>query len=219
MFAFGLCILHEQLSIQEEVMGKGLRMHDDGDCSHLMWKTEGRTRTYDCAIFSVNEVERTCRDGRKGTFVEIECPEWIVIIPIYRDENGVLRVIVERQYRHGSDSVTLEYPAGLVEKGEDPLVAARRELLEETGFEAGRVTHLGTLNPNNAFMSNHQHYYLAEDLHLVSGQDLDANEEIDVYSLPLDEVVRKMGTGSADNALMVAASALLIRELESRKEK
>ena len=212
--------VHEQLPLEEEQMidDRNFSRKDREDNSHLMWETGERRQTYKCAIFSVNEVERKCHDGRKGNFIEIECPEWIIIIPLYRDEDGVLRTIVERQYRHGSDSVTLEFPAGLVEKGEEPIDAARRELLEETGFKAGKVTKLATLCPNNAFMSNHQHIYLAEDLELVSGQDLDANEEIDLYSLPLSEVLERMGRGSADNALMVAATSLLMRELDSRKE-
>ncbi len=210
--------MHKQLPVKEEIMFDEIRKKEE-DATHLMWKTTGRRRTYECAIFSVNEVDRTSRDGRSGRFIEIECPEWVIIIPVYRDSDGVLRTIVEKQYRHGSDSVTLEFPAGLVEKGEDPQAAAERELLEETGCRSGHVTHLATLCPNNAFMSNHQHIYLAEDLELVSGQNLDANEEIDVYSLPVDEVLERMGQGEADNALMLAASALLARKLKKDEEK
>ena len=182
----------------------------------LMWSTGGRRKAYSCPIFSVNEVDRTCHDGRQGRFIEIACPEWIIIIPIYKGADGRLRVVMERQYRHGSDSITVEYPAGLVEKGEDPLDAAKRELLEETGLKAGRVTKLASLCPNPAFMSNHQHIYLAENLESVADQDLDANEEIEVFSLPFDEAVSLMGSGKVDNSLMVAATGLAVWELNRR---
>ena len=127
-----------------------------------------------------------------------------------------MRVIVEQQYRHGSDSVTREFPAGLVESDENALDAALRELLEETGLRAGKVTMLGNLSPNNAFMSNRQYFFLAEELEKVSGQELDPNEEIDLIALPLDDVIGEMGTGISDNALMTAAAALVMKEERKR---
>lgn len=186
-----------------------------GDSGHLRWTTGDRRRAYDCAIFSVNEVDRASQDGRKGTFIEVECPKWVVVIPLFK-EGESLSTVVERQYRHGSDTVTLEFPAGLVEEGEDPADAAARELLEETGLKPGKMTLLGSLCPNNAFMSNRQWFYLAEDLEQVAGQDLDANEQIDVFAAPLSEVMEVMGSGEADNALMSAACWLLSKELGRR---
>ena len=174
------------------------------DTMHLYWASEKPEKIFKCPIFEVSKVRRVSQDGRVG------------IIPIYKDEDGVVRVIVEQQYRHGSDSVTREFPAGLVEKDEDALTAAKRELLEETGLEAGRVTLLGNLSPNNAFMSNRQYFFLAEELSKVSGQSLDQNEEIDILSLPLEDVINEMGTNLSDNALMMAATGLLMKEERRR---
>ena len=75
---------------------------------------------------------------------------------------------------------------------------------------------LGNLSPNNAFMSNRQYFFLAEELEKVSGQELDPNEEIDLIALPLDEVIEGMGTGISDNALMTAAAALVMKEERKR---
>ena len=186
------------------------------DTLHLFWASEKPERIFKCPIFEVSKVRRESQDGRIGDFITVDCPEWVVIIPIFKDEDGVTRVIVEQQYRHGSDSVTREFPAGLVEKDEDALTAARRELLEETGLVAGKVTLLGNLSPNNAFMSNRQYFFLAEDLEKVSGQNLDQNEEIDILALPLIDVIDQMGTGLSDNALMMAAAGLLMKEERRR---
>ena len=186
------------------------------DTMHLYWASEKPEKIFKCPIFEVSKVRRVSQDGRVGDFITLDCPEWVVIIPIYKDEDGVVRVIVEQQYRHGSDSVTREFPAGLVEKDEDALTAAKRELLEETGLEAGRVTLLGNLSPNNAFMSNRQYFFLAEELSKVSGQSLDQNEEIDILSLPLEDVINEMGTNLSDNALMMAATGLLMKEEKRR---
>ena len=75
---------------------------------------------------------------------------------------------------------------------------------------------LGNLSPNNAFMSNRQYFFLAEELEKVSGQELDPNEEIDLIALPLDDVIGEMGTGISDNALMTAAAALVMKEERKR---
>ena len=210
--------MHKQLRLQEKMMTDFLKKDLHADDNALMWKSGEKKEAYRCAIFSVDTVERESRDGsKKGSFVSLRCPDWIVVIPVFRDEKGALRVIVEKQYRHGSDSVIIEYPAGLVEAGEDPAAAAERELLEETGFKAGRIIHIVTLFHNNAFMSFQEHYYLALDLEQSGHQDLDANEEIDVFCPLLEDAVALMGTESADNALMMAATLLLMRSLEKEK--
>ena len=186
------------------------------DVNHLYWASEKPRKAYHCPIFDVYEVVRQSQDGRTGKFMTVSCRDWVVIVPVFKDEDGVVRVIVEQQYRHGSDSVTREFPAGLVESDENALDAALRELLEETGLRAGKVTMLGNLSPNNAFMSNRQYFFLAEELEKVSGQELDPNEEIDLIALPLDEVIEGMGTGISDNALMTAAAALVMKEERKR---
>lgn len=100
---------------------------------NLKWKTEKKNHLYKCALFDILGVERSSTDGRKGTFIELDSKDWIVAIPLLRDENGVPCFLMEEQFRHGSGSVTREFPAGLVEDGEPALTAAKRELLEETG--------------------------------------------------------------------------------------
>ncbi len=181
----------------------------------LKWRTDSRKRVFDCRIFSVNEVERTAHDGRHGTFVELESPDWIVAIP-YVEENGVPCFVMEEQYRHGSDSITREFPAGLVEKGEAAIDAAKRELMEETGMK-GNFIHLGTVCPNSAFMSNRQSFFLVTDIEKVSSQSLDENEEIDVVTVPVEDVIRDMGTGLYDNGIMMMALGFYLRYMEKKQ--
>ena len=182
----------------------------------LKWRTDSRKVAYTTPIFSVNSVERTAHDGRHGTFVEIKSPDWIVALPWLRVD-GVPCFIMEEQFRHGSESVTREFPAGLVEKGEAALAAAQRELMEETGIR-GTFTELGNVCPNNAFMSNRQSFFLVTDLEKVSGQSLDPNETIDVIEVPVEDVIRDMGTGLYDNGIMMMAIGFFLRYAESHPE-
>ena len=184
---------------------------------HLLWKSGERKNLFSCVLFDINGIERTHKDGRKGNFIELKCNNWIVALPWFRRADGVPCFIMEEQYRHGSESVTREFPAGLVEEGEPSLEAAERELLEETGIK-GDFTLLGDVNPNSAFMCNRQSFYLVENLEKVAGQNLDANEEIDVVEVPVEEVIRDMGTDLYDNGIMMMALGFFMRLAEKRPE-
>lgn len=183
-----------------------------GDTAHLLWKDKEPGKTvYHGPIFDVVSVNRTSPDGREGSFIKVASPEWVTIIPLYRGEDGRLRFLMEQQFRHGSGTVTREFPAGLVEKGEKAEDAALRELKEETGCEAGRLTLIGNVSPNSAFMSNRSNFFLAEDLRRTSGQSLDRNELLDVFSIPVDEAMDALGSGMYDNGIMMIAFGFLVK--------
>ena len=182
---------------------------------NLKWKTEKKNTLYKCALFDMVGVERSSTDGRKGTFIELDSKDWIVAIPWFRDEKGVPCFLMEEQFRHGSESVTREFPAGLVEEGEPALIAAKRELLEETGCE-GDFTLLGNVNPNSAFMANRQSFFFVENIKKTKSQSLDENEQIDVITVPVEEVIRDMGTGLYDNGIMMMALGFFLRLAEKR---
>ncbi len=189
------------------------------EASRLLWETTSRNRVYDTPIFGVNQVHRRSQDGREGNFVEIDSPQWVNVVPYFVGKDGVPRFIMERQFRHGSETVTLEFPAGLVEKGESPRTAGLRELEEETGLIAHSFKQIGTVCPNSAFMNNTANFFLAEDLELVCAEEerkLDANEAIDIISVPVAEILKKLGTGELDNGIMVMAGFFFLREAQKR---
>lgn len=189
------------------------------DPSRLIWETTSRNRVYDTPIFSINNVHRKSQDGREGTFVEIDSPQWVNIVPYFMGKDGVPRFIMERQFRHGSETVTLEFPAGLVEKGESPRDAGLRELEEETGLVAHSFKYIGSVCPNSAFMNNSANFFLAEDMELVCSEEerkLDANEAIDIVTIPVAEVLEKLGTGEMDNGIMVMSGFFFLREAQKR---
>lgn len=191
---------------------------DSAEMSHLLWKSGTRQRVFKGPIFDVCTVVRTSTDGRSSTFIEVDCPNWVTVLPWYRREDGKPMFVMVDQFRHGSSTVTREFPAGVIEKDEEPLLAALRELMEETGLEAERTHLLGNVSPNSAFMNNRSNFYLVEGVRLVAAQNLDANEQLDVYSVPVEEVIASMGTGIYDNGIMMMALGFFLREAHKRPE-
>ena len=108
----------------------------------------------------------------------------VAVIPVLPDG----RVIMERQYRYAHGAVMLEIPAGKLDSADEiPLEAAARELREETGALAGKMTYLGELVASPALVSEVIHLYLAEDL-TFGERELDEDEFLDVEYIPLSEL-------------------------------
>lgn len=130
------------------------------------------------------------RTGTEYIRTVLEGPDWVNVIPVTtRGE-----VVLVRQFRFGTWSNHLEIPGGMVDPGEDPAVAAPRELEEETGYRAGRVEALGWSHPNPAIQSNRLHSFLALDCELVGAPRQDTAEDIRVEVVPraaLRELVKR----------------------------
>ncbi len=183
------------------------------DYGHLKWTTLSRRRLNDFAIFNINQVERRSAAGTEGRFIEVDAPDWVTVIPRFEDPERGSCFLMVRQYRHGSSSVTLEFPAGIVEAGEMPEISAARELLEETGCRTGSLIHLGSVSPNPAFMNNTVTTFLADGIERVQEQLLDEHEVIDVVTVPVDEVTANMGGGEYNNGIMMISLAFYLRRL------
>ena len=117
------------------------------------------------------------------------------------DDNGNVPLV--KQFRYPLQKLLLEIPAGKLEPGEDHALAARRELSEETGFEADEMTYLGYTLASPGFCDEALHMYLARGLRRT-GQHLDEDEFLDVVSVPFDELVRQVMDGTITDAKTVA---------------
>ena len=144
----------------------------------------------------------TCElpSGKEYKAFVLEFDAWANVVAITKNNE----VVLVKQYRHGVQEVLLELPGGVVDKGEDPLEGAKRELMEETGYSAGNIIEVGRLYPNPAIQHNTLYCYLATDVELTGEQHLDDAEEIEVQLVPLDELVKMAAQGKFLHALNVA---------------
>lgn len=177
------------------------------DKKKLLWTEKSRNIVHDCRIFDLYQVNKISPDGNPASFYLLDSPDWITVIPLIEDSNGEDCFLMVEQYRHGSDEITLEFPAGMIESDELPSNAAIRELLEETGYMAGEIMEIGAVSPNPAFMNNISYTFLARDLELNGAQNLDMHEYIHFHLIPVTEVGKKMGTGRYSNGVMMMALA------------
>jgi 8-oxo-dGTP pyrophosphatase MutT (NUDIX family) len=176
----------------------------------LIWKELDSKQVLDCRIFTVHQSHRVAPDGRQGHFTLLKSRDWVNIVPVVVKQGQPCFLMV-RQYRHGVDSVTVEFPAGLVEPGETPQEAAARELLEETGYRAETLTAIGKIRPNPAFMDNWCHTFYAEKLNLLQEPDLDHLELLDSQEVALGVLEKEIGTDPYTNAMTMTAWLLYKR--------
>ena len=179
------------------------------------WDRQASTPRGDYKVFSVREdLNRSRETGEDHTFYVIEATDWVNIIPITPDG----RIVFVRQYRHGTEEVTLEVPGGMVDAGETPAEAGRREMYEETGYDTDDIVYLGTVAPNPAILDNECHTYLARSAVRVDRQRLEGTEEIDVVLVDPADVPGLVVSGQITHALVVVAFYLHDRFLDPSQD-
>ena len=140
-------------------------------------------------------------NGNKGVREVIRHPGAVCVLPLTADGE----VIFVNQFRYALDKVTLEVPAGKLEKGEDPMEAALRELSEETGVTAGKIEPLGALYTTPALIDEIIYMYIATDL-TQGEQHLDEDEFVNAVKIPLNEAVDMV----MDGKIMDSKTQLMI---------
>lgn len=157
----------------------------------------------DYRVFQVRQDwARSPRTGAVHDFYVMEMRPWVNIIALTPQE----KVVMIHQYRHGTEAVGLEIPGGVVDPDDaSPAVAARRELIEETGYEPAEVIAIGKVAPNPAIQDNWCHSFLALGARPTGVQGLDAGEDIVVEEVALGEIPGLIGSGRVNHGLVVVA--------------
>ena len=147
--------------------------------------------------------ERFCSraTGKKHDFYVIHLADAVNVIAITRDR----RILMVRQFRAGNRLDSLETPGGLLDPGEDPCVAAARELEEETGYRGGQARLLGQVWANPSILTSRNYFVLVEDATRVSDTRWDENEELVVEEIAVDRVGELVRQGEVGHALSVCA--------------
>lgn len=151
-------------------------------------KTLDSQRIYEGKILNLRKDRVTTRDGE--SYREIVEHNGGAAVAAITDEG---KIVMVRQYRKAFDGAILEVPAGKIEKGDDPFDTVKRELREETGYQAGKVSLLTEMLPSVGYTQEVVHIYLAQDL-TPGDTDFDDNEAIEViemdFELALDMVMK-----------------------------
>lgn len=132
-----------------------------------------------------------------------------IVFPLTRKQE----VVLIRQYRHGVRKAILELPGGSVDKGESPLEAARRELMEETGFSSNIFIEIGHGSPIPAILTNTLYYFLALDAERIAEQSSWDTGAIEISLIPLDQVIDMAKRGDLISSLNISSLFFVLNHL------
>lgn len=161
-------------------------------------------KVYDGKLLKVHRDSVQLANGHQEIREVIRHPGAAVIVPCLSDG----RYVLVRQFRYALGRETLEFPAGRLDPGEDPLTCAQRELREETGYEAATWNRILLLHPAPGYSDERLWIYRAENLQ-AGTSNLDADELVQVTSIALDEILDRISRSEITDAKTVAAAFFL----------
>ncbi len=172
--------------------------------SDLNEKTVAQSYVYEGNIVKLREDKAEISDGSVVDRVVVEHPGGVGIA--LEDEDG--KFFFVSQWRYAQSEVTLEYPAGKREEGEDDLNTAKREIVEEVGYEGTDWKYLGVMYPTPAYDSETIGMYYAKK-GAYKGQHLDSDENINVSKYSLDEITDMIVDGKIHDAKTIGMTFLV----------
>jgi ADP-ribose pyrophosphatase len=169
------------------------------------WTKEGSRALGDYRIFTLrSDAKKSPRTGQVHDFFVIDTVDWVNVIAL----TPLDELVMIEQFRHGTDTVELEIPGGMVDAHDaSPLDAGLRELREETGYEGGAAEILGQIYPNPAIMSNTCHTVLVRECVLKHALAWDQGEDIITRLVPAAEIPTLVASGRIRHSLVVVALA------------
>ncbi|MEP5566443.1 MAG: NUDIX hydrolase [Halioglobus sp.] len=148
--------------------------------------------------------------GKEHQFVFVDSRDWVNVVPVTQDNE----IVMIRQYRHGSQQVTLEIPGGMVDAGEKPVASAARECHEETGYRVTNLSSLGELNPNPALFNNTLHTFLGRASKGDPAEHASETEKTEVELIPIERIRPLLLDGTIDHSLVCATLWRLLDSFE-----
>ncbi len=167
------------------------------------WPKVGSRPLADYRIFSIRSDEKISpRTGQKHDFFIIDSVDWVNVLAVTPDE----QLVMVEQYRHGSNTVELEIPGGVMDRTDrSPLDTGVRELREETGYAGERARVLADVYSNPAIMSNTTHTVLVENCRLQHERQMDSGEDLLTRLVPIADVPGLVAGGQIKHPLVVVA--------------
>lgn len=178
---------------------------------HLTETRVDGIEAYDGPFLKVQRDQVTLPDGMSATREYIRHPGAVVILPVFDDGT----ILLERQFRYPLDQIFIEFPAGKIDPGEDPLACAQRELREETGYTARDWRFVCTIHNAIAYSDEHLDLYIAEGL-TAGPSALDKGEFLDVFTAQLADLITWIREGKVTDVKTIIGAFWL--EKLARKE-
>ena len=180
----------------------------------MHWKVLESKALFKAGYLHIREDKCELPDGRiMPRYYVIEFPDWVNVFPVTREGE----VLLLKQYRQASGKVHIEVPGGSSDphRHESMQEAALRELLEETGYEAGEIVKVGAHYPNPALQGNQMHSYVALDCKKVAEPNLDPYEDLELYPCSLQQVEEHLLAGDIDHSIMVTSITMALNYLKN----
>jgi 8-oxo-dGTP pyrophosphatase MutT (NUDIX family) len=167
------------------------------------WQKTGSAPLGDFRIFKIRSDRKVSpRTGDPHEFYVLDSPNWVNVIAVTPDQH----LVMVEQYRHGSETVELEIPGGMIDPHDaSPEAAGERELREETGYVGGTARLLGRVFPNPAIMSNTCFTVLIENCQCLHPTDFDHGEDIITRLVPVADIPQLVAAGKIQHSLVLVA--------------